>query len=191
MRMLWDLDGTICDTYISFVKVFRLLMKEYGVPMIYNDEELHDLLKKSVSIAIMHAGLPKESFQRFQTLESQVDPSEKPLFDGVMECLQKTDCNVLVTHKSKESTVAILNHYGIAHYFQEIITSDDGFPRKPSTDAYAYLHQKYQLTHAIGDRDIDLIPAKKIGLKTISFQNNNIECDLRIKSYDQIVTNMD
>ncbi|MED2933494.1 HAD hydrolase-like protein, partial [Bacillus wiedmannii] len=52
---------------------------------------------------------------------------------------------------------------------------DDGFPRKPNALSYDYLHKKHSIDLAIGDRELDLLPAKELGISTCMFQGN---CDV-------------
>ncbi|WP_377918222.1 HAD-IA family hydrolase [Bacillus songklensis] len=88
-----------------------------------------------------------------------------------------------MTHKSKESTLEILDCYDMKKYFTEIITKDDGYKRKPDIGAYAYLHDKYGIDMVIGDRELDLKPARELGIKTCAFQNPDLEADYHLSSY--------
>lgn len=70
--------------------------------------------------------------------------------------------------------------------FEDIITSDDGFERKPSTEMFEEMIQRNSLrwkqTISIGDRRLDLIPAKKLGMATGYIGENKIEdCDINMK----------
>jgi len=60
-----------------------------------------------------------------------------------------------------------LRYYGWENYFAEIVTLANGFPRKPPVDSYQYLLTKYSIDLAIGDRELDLIPAKKLGIPPV------------------------
>jgi FMN phosphatase YigB (HAD superfamily) len=39
----------------------------------------------------------------------------------------------------------------------------------------------------VGDRDLDLIPARELNIKTCAFQNRNIEADFHIDSYADFI----
>ncbi len=45
-----------------------------------------------------------------------------------------------------------------------MVTIGDGFPRKPNSLVYDYLHKKHNIDLAIGDRELELIPAKELGM---------------------------
>ncbi len=88
-----------------------------------------------------------------------------------------------MTHKPRDEVKVILDYYQWNDYFQEIVAGDDGFPRKPNAASYRYLHEKYHLDLAIGDRLLDLLPAKEIGISTCFFQNSSPGADFYLNNY--------
>lgn len=73
----------------------------------------------------------------------------------------------------------MLKNNGLIDYFDEIITSDNGFKRKPSPEALRYLIDKYSLkkesTYYIGDRSIDIECAKNAGVKSVLISTDEEE----------------
>ena len=67
----------------------------------------------------------------------------------------------------------MLKSLGLYDFFLEIITSQDGFPRKPEPDAIRYLLEKYGLdrenTFYVGDRSLDMECAKNAGIHRVLF----------------------
>lgn len=182
MRLLWDLDGTIFDTYPAIVDSFiDLHVEVHGKPT--DKVEALRWLKKTSQDALDHYGMP-EHIERFKELHNKRSEAGSPLFSGVKEILAAAEVNVIVTHREKVATLELLEKWGMSDYFQEVVSpEDDGFPRKPDAAAYQYVHDKYKLDWAIGDRALDLIPAKAVGMKTCAFQNADIEADLHIEEY--------
>lgn len=182
MRLLWDLDGTIFDTYPAIVDSFIDLHKEVHGEGTDKGEALR-WLKKTSKDALNHYGL-SEYTKRFKNLHNKKSEAGSPLFEGVKDILAAAEINVIVTHREKIATIELLEKWGISDYFQEVVSpEDDGFPRKPDPQAYQYVHDKYALDWAIGDRALDLIPAKSVGMKTCAFQNPDIEADLHVETY--------
>ncbi|KWU57510.1 HAD-IA family hydrolase [Priestia megaterium] len=185
MNILWDFDGTIFDTYPTIVKAFKELLTDQTI----SEDDILKQMKISSDVAIKHFDIEKSLFDKhFHVLEQKINPKDKPAFPHVEDVLSFADTNVIVTHKSRQSTLDILAFFNMEHYFTEIITKDDGYKRKPDSGAYAYLHDKYQLDLVIGDRELDLKPARELGIKTCAFQNNDIEADYHLTSYDQFFT---
>lgn len=76
-----------------------------------------------------------------------------------------------------ENAYQILADLEILDYFTEIVTTANGFARKPDPEGVNYLVEKYQLdkisTYYIGDRTLDVDVAFNSGIQSINF------CDYR------------
>lgn len=184
MRLLWDLDGTIFDTYPAILASFAAVHEAaHGTP-VDRDEALR-WLKKNSKLAFAHYGISEDFRAMFAELDHKQSESACFPFEGIDRVLAAAELNVIVTHRTKESTKNLLTKFGLLEYFTEIISpEEDGFPRKPDAAAYKYLHEKYGLDWAIGDRSLDLIPAREAGMKTAAFQNEDIEADVHLNVYD-------
>ncbi|SCN32549.1 Phosphoglycolate phosphatase, haloacid dehalogenase-like family [Bacillus cereus] len=106
-------------------------------------------------------------------------------FEKVEEVLKFADKNVIMTHKDRAGVLSILKHYGWDKYFVDMVTIDDGFPRKPNSLAYDHLHKKHNIDLAIGDRELDLLPAKELGISTCMFQGNCDVADYALSHYSE------
>lgn len=180
INILWDFDGTLVDSYPVFVHSFK---KVIGNDV--HEEEIMKHVKISLTHAAQHYGLSQQQIEHLLEMEKSIHPSEYRLFPYVEEILKHKDCNCIVTHNSKHDVKRILEYHGLLHYFSEIIGWEDEFPRKPNVTAYEYVNEKYKVHLAIGDRALDLVPAKQLGMKTCAFQNEKIEAaDYYIDCYD-------
>jgi FMN phosphatase YigB (HAD superfamily) len=60
--------------------------------------------------------------------------------------------------------------------FDEVVTIDKGFKRKPDVEGFLYLIDKYHMnkseTLVVGDRDIETIGAKNSGVKSCLYNTN-------------------
>lgn len=178
MRLLWDFDGTIMDTYPAYTDIlYTILNGEHPKELIYQQ------LKISQTHAINYFRLSPEQAELMKTQSRALQPTDYRIFDGIEAILQRAEINVIMTHMERASVERILKDSQIAHYFTEIVAGDDGYKRKPDPESYQYLHDKYKIDYAIGDRELDLIPAKKIGLGTIMFQGTSEVADYEIDDY--------
>lgn len=177
MRILWDLDGTILDSWPTLVKAFIIIAKK---DLSY--EEVLPHLKYGT--AYEHYGIDPNKVREFREVERTLPHERKPLFPYVKDVLSNSDVNVLVTHRNRRSTEELLDHWDLRKYFEEVIcAADDGYSLKPDVHAYQYLHDRYQLGLAVGDQKTDLIPAKKIGLRTCSYREPSEYADYTIYCY--------
>lgn len=106
-------------------------------------------------------------------------------FEGVEEILKFAHKNVIMTHKHRTGVMEILKYYGWDKYFVDMVTIDDGFPRKPNSLAYDHLHKKHNIDLAIGDRELDLLPAKELGISTCMFQDKCDVADYSLSHYSE------
>lgn len=90
---------------------------------------------------------------------------------------------------------AVLNELGITRYFQNRIFSGEGNKRKGFGNAFRNVIKQRSLNPksciAIGDQEnTDIIPAKKLGMKTVRVSNRKVEsqADLLIRNINEINT---
>jgi HAD superfamily hydrolase (TIGR01549 family) len=178
MHVLWDFDGTLFDTYPVYTA-----MLHKAVNGRVSKEALFRGLKVSFSHAIELFQISKEELKMYREVEDQVSFKEMPPFKGVKEALAQNAKNVIMTHKPRKEVKRILAYWEMARYFEELVCGDDGYPRKPDPASYKYLHDKFKLDLAVGDREIDILPAKTLGIKTCLFQNTTSGADFYLEDY--------
>ncbi len=179
MKILWDLDGTILDTWPTLVEAFTIIAEK---DLSYDEVLPH--LKYGTAYDFYE--VDKNKVTQFREIERTLPSVRKPLFPYVKDILANADANVLVTHRNRRSTEDLLEYWNIGDYFEEVICpADDGYSLKPDIHAYKYLDDRYGLDLAIGDQRTDLIPARKIGLNTCSFREQNEFADKTIYCYSE------
>lgn len=101
----------------------------------------------------------------------------------MQDILKFADKNVIMTHKHRDGVLEILKYYGWDKYFLDMVTIDDGFPRKPNPASYIHLHQKHRIELASGDRELDLLPAKELGIVTCIYQGQSDVADYHLHDH--------
>lgn len=184
-HLIWDVDGTLFDTYPAIVGSLHAAAVDLGAPATYG--ETHDLALVEIDhcLATLSATydlsldmLGADFARRYQ----QVPPEDQPPFDGAAEVCQlihsRGGLNLIVTHRRRAGLDQLLTTHGLADHFTDIISHDDGYPRKPDPDAFNTLIERHQLprseTLAVGDRDIDILAAHAAGLAAALFGTNPI-----------------
>lgn len=178
MNILWDFDGTLFDTYPVYTSI---ISKVLGSTV--DKQEIYNNLKISYLHTIDYYKISRKQKEKISFLKKSISPRDIYPFQGVEEVLKYADKNVIMTHKRKAGVLSISKFYGWEKHFVDMVTFDDGFPRKPNPSAYLYLHKKYHLDLAIGDRELDLIPAKELGIATCIFQGQSRVADYQIDNY--------
>ena len=176
-NLIWDFDGTLFNTYPAFTRAFEAALAKLGhrVESVYIAQLARVGLAHCAAQLADHYGYAAEELMRlFQEEYSALDyESQEPmpyaadLCRYVLSCL---GCNVIVTHRGRKSTAALLRSHGMDHLIQDIIAGDDGYPRKPDPGSFDAVIKRNDLIKevslAIGDRELDAEAGRLAGLRT-------------------------
>lgn len=171
---IWDFDGTLMDTYPHMVIAMKRSLEDQGLFM--GEKELLDLMKVSVpycrDVLSEQHGLDRFALQiGYWEHGKKLDPSQVQPIPGIPETLRELrrrgGRHFVYTHRDK-GTFDYLRQAGIIDEFEDIITSEDGFRRKPEPDALLHLIEKHHLIPGecvmIGDRPLDTACGRNAGM---------------------------
>jgi phosphoglycolate phosphatase-like HAD superfamily hydrolase len=183
LNILWDFDGTLFDTYPALVEGFiELSQKDL------NHVQVLKWLKIDSLTAFKHYGIDEDKRAEYKRIDKQYSKEYSKPFEHLEKVLSAVDHNIIVTHRDMESTMYLLEKYHLTHYFKEIVSVEEqGFDRKPHP-SYEYVLKNHKIDLVVGDRELDLLPARKLGIKTVAFQNQNIEADFHLESYEDFIS---
>ena len=174
---IWDLDGTLIDSYGSIVSSLADVAAGCGA------EDTREQILTAVKQGAVSSYLRDLSsrrgadygdlYQRYREIShSRLD--EITLIPGALETLEalRPAQHFIYTHRGR-STASLLDRLGLSPFFQEIVTFDHGFRPKPSGEGIEYLVQKYglskQTTAYVGDRTLDVLCAVDAGVKAVLY----------------------
>ena len=177
--LFFDLDGTLTDpaqgitnSFIHALKYFGIEIPSYETLCTFIGPPLPDTFKTQFGFDDKKAaeGVKKyrEYFAAKGLLENSVYPGIKELLAGLKDAGKKL---VVATSKPEEYSVRIIEHFGLAQYFENVCGSlmDESRSKKDEVIAYAiernHISDKSKIL-MIGDRKHDILGAKKIGLKS-------------------------
>lgn len=178
---IWDMDGTLVDSYPAIVPAVQKACAEFGIDLPY-DEIYAQVIRTSVGaylkeIAAEYRIDPSPIQTRFDILNdisSDLIKAEPHAKETLCLLLEAGHSNFVFTHRGA-SCLEILKNTSLLPYFKEVITALDGFPRKPSPDAILFLMKKYDLSPAdcfyVGDRSLDIEAAINAGIGSILYLN--------------------
>jgi HAD superfamily hydrolase (TIGR01549 family) len=183
LNILWDFDGTLFDTYPALVEGFVKLSERD-----LDKAEVLKWLKIDSLTAFKHYGIDESKRPAYKDIDKRYSKEFSTPFEHLETVLSAADHNIIVTHRDRESTLYLLEKFSLEKYFSEIVSVEEqGFNRKPHTASYEYVLKKYNIDLVVGDRELDLLPARKLGIRTVAFQNPDIEADLHLDSYDDFI----
>ena len=194
---IWDLDGTLIDSYPVTLLALEATYRHFGLnyDRAYIEQYIIEHSIRQLIQDLVAAG--QVAYRPFVDYLKQ----ETAALDGVIllmpqakETLQTLQAqgarHFIYTHKDN-SAYFVLENLGIAPYFQEVITIEQGFKRKPDSEAIDYLVAKYQLdksnTYYVGDRLLDVEAAKQAGIKSLNLGVASDEGNQRIHTLSDII----
>ena len=168
---IWDLGGTLLDNYETSTAAFVTTLEKFERKA--SHDEVYKALKVSTN-QLFAPDLPN-FLQDYKKQEAK--QLEHPvLFDGAEQLLKQVVAqggrNFLISHRNNQ-VLEILDKTGIRSLFTEVVTSDNGFARKPDPASMLYLKDKYQIKSGlvIGDRPIDVEAGRRAGFDTYLFDD--------------------
>ena len=176
---IWDLDGTLLDSYLLIVNSLYTIYSEKGV-IIPKEEILYEVINESVSTFIrkMEAkyGIPFDELKdRYSHITHQelLTITAMEHSKDILEWLSSQGIKSYVYTHRGITTETVLRNIGLYDYFTDIVSSLDNFKRKPDPEGLNYLIDKYHLdkdnTYYVGDRKLDVECANNAHIKSIMF----------------------
>ena len=196
IAFIWDLDGTLLDSYEAILLGIEETFGQFAIP--YDKEKVREfILKYSVQDLLEQVAeerkLDVEVLNQVRAQSLAEKNAQVVLMPGSRDVLAWAEESgiqqFVYTHKG-DNALTILRDLDLESYFTEILTSQSGFARKPSSEAATYLIDKHQLnpdnTYYIGDRTLDVEFAQNSGIQSINFLESTYEGNHRIQALADI-----
>ena len=176
--ILWDFDGTLFDTYPPLVRAIEQALAEWGarVPAGRIRALLTDTLANTIDTLSGEFGLDRDEFTARVTRyrHANASPADCLPFPGVIALCERFmaagGANLLFTHRDLPTLHTLLATHKADHLFLDILTTDNGYPRKPDPAGFRALIERNALPRdrvlAVGDRDLDILAGKGAGIAT-------------------------
>ena len=196
---IWDLDGTLLDSYGVITEGAARTAEEAGV-QVPRQEVLRAVKQDSVTGFLRdisaRSGVPSDELMARYRHHSHALDDGITLTDGAKETLERLAAagaeHFVYTHRGSSSR-PILQRLEILDFFREIVTSEQHFAPKPSGEGVRYLTEKYALdpeeTWYVGDRTLDVLCAKDAGVKALLYLEAD-SCVLPTGKEDRIVRDL-
>ncbi|UKS57558.1 HAD-IA family hydrolase [Exiguobacterium acetylicum] len=179
-HFIWDFDGTLFDTYPVLVDVFVELLEREG--RLVDRVEVAELMAMSAKTTYEAFGVSDEFITTYKQQKTTIEFDRSHPFPGIQKLLETLSergaTHHIVTHRG-QSIHALLTKHQLTHYFQDVLTAEQGFARKPDPEAVQYLIEQHQLqlseTIMIGDRELDVLAGHHAGIATCLISNQPSE----------------
>lgn len=199
-NILWDLDGTLFDTYPAITYAFNKTLKEMGMPIAMN--VIDGLVRQSLNHCVQGLAQrfkiePEMLRRRFEESYQTISPINQPPYPGaqaICEYICKTGGkNIILTHRGLVSTQILLEVHNLSHLFAAIYSVEQGYLRKPDPMMVQAAIQDHGLAPEdslmVGDRLIDVQAGQAASTRTCLFGRAQLEMmvDFQCQGFDQLL----
>ena len=172
MLLIFDLDGTIVDTWEEIKITFEMVFTKKGIPL--------DYIKLRMAIGlplnkVIEKLIGQEDIKLMREIRQtflDIYPRRIKMFDGMQEILNIPAKKAILTSKGEMGTIRDLKYLGIVDKFSIIITADRIKHKKPDPEGiYTILKktcEKKENVFMIGDTEVDILSAKNAGVNSIA-----------------------
>ena len=194
---IWDFDGTLVDSYEAIGQALQVTYAHYGLA--FDEQWIMDFIIKESVKALLYQVAKEQKFNFaelsafFKKEQEARDYLIKPmphLTEVLAATKQKGVTHFVYTHKGITAN-DVLERLGVRQYFTEVVTSANGFARKPEPEAINYLLDKYDLdktsTYYVGDRRLDVETTENAGIKSINLGQPSSKINQHIADLSDIV----
>lgn len=204
-HFIWDLDGTLLDTYPGMINNLQLALNDFGYSC--DTVEAMELMLQTVPVArnfyADKYGIDREALHEAYLRHHKefVAQLRSLPMDGAREVLAQICAsgrhNYIFTHRKQHETEAFLEKYDLTGYFRDMVCPEHpNFAWKPAPDAVDYLMAKYQMDPAqtvmVGDRERDLESGYNAGIKTVHLLcplvPETLKCDYRLNKLSDMLS---
>ena len=200
-NLIFDLDGTIINSYPHFVEFFYEVCKKNGVEVPFNRETVYHLLKITVPEAYANLNCEDNmSYEKFYSdfVELYTKNYKKLTgFEQTINLIQQAKKagkkNYLYTHTGPV-VKDILKNLGIFDCFEFVLDASYHFPAKPAPDALLFLAEHCGLYAKecimIGDRPIDALAGMKAGMYGFLWDEDSLYTDIKVDYHSKDITDV-
>lgn len=178
MHVFFDLDGTLTDPKLGFVRSIRFALSELNIEFgpdtnfeSYIGPPLHDTFRKLCGDS--HSVEDAVSLYRERYAETGLFENE--LYEGILECLEQiygtAESIHVATSKPTVFSKRIIEHFGLDQYFNVVFGSNLDGSLSDKTELLEHVLETQGIAPQdavmIGDRRFDMIGAKNHGISAL------------------------
>ena len=175
--ILFDLDGTLTDSGEGIINCAILALEHFGIP-VPNRETMRVFVGPPLEKTFREFGVPadrtNEAIQVYRSRYIPIGKFENTPYPGIRELLETLQGHghklFVATSKPQNMSVEILEHFGLAEFFDDICGATLDGTRSTKEDVIAYLLSRNQGNGElvmVGDTVYDILGAKAHGIPAI------------------------
>lgn len=202
INAIWDLDGTLYNTYPGILKALCEILRTNGAEEVV-PAKVEEMIKRTSVHAVLKDFTHKRGLDyltvlhAYDNLEHAMVMAAKPFAETkatLQAVVGRGGNNLLMTHRDNTAW-ALLARDKFDKLFLGGVTADLHLKRKPDPEALLYLIKRHQLNPArtamIGDRRLDIVAAKNAHIQGVYFNIDDLNdapmADFQVDHLHEIV----
>ena len=199
--ILFDLDGTLIESTDAIISTFLHTFKELDFDFKYSIDDIKSLIGYPLDIMYKELGVEDEKVWEFVNSYKNryrvISKEQTTLLENALEAVQlasQIGRVSVVTTKTRMYTMPLLEHFGIAHFF-EIVTGRENVENpKPHPEPILITLEQMNYNKdlhdvwMIGDTKLDLIAANAANVNSIGLLCGYGE-ELELREYTNFIQN--
>lgn len=183
VNIIWDLGGTLIDTYTPLDEMLFEQVRDAGADISFREISL--LTRAGTSAALetiaQRYGIDPVQLRAAHTRLKQSWTTEPaPLNAGAAEALAKVHdadgLNLVITHRDRASATTLIRQHNLP--IDHMICAPDGFARKPDPDMFHAMIEQTDVSAdalvSVGDREIDIEASHAAGIRAALLETPGI-----------------
>ena len=201
--ILYDLDGTLVDTWEDIILSIQHMLRQMGVPELPRGEIVHFVGRgvghlvasclKSDDPARIEQGV-----NIYRDFYAQHLLDHARLYPGALRTLEhfKDRKQAVITNKPNPYSCQILSRLKVEDYFVQIVAGDSEYPRKPDPSSVQAIMRRYRIPPKealfVGDSAIDVQTGRNAGCATVVVKHRfSDEDEIALAAPDRVVQRLD
>ena len=175
--ILFDLDGTLTDSGEGIINCASLALEHFGIP-VPDRETMRVFVGPPLEKTFREFGVPadrtNEAIQVYRSRYIPIGKFENTPYPGIRELLETLQGHghklFVATSKPQNMSIEILEHFGLAEFFDDICGATLDGTRSTKEDVIAYLLSRNRGNGElvmVGDTVYDILGAKAHGIPAI------------------------
>ncbi len=188
--VLFDLDGTLTDPFEGITRSIQYALETLGRPVPDTAElswcigpplleSFQELLREPDEVIGDNPAREeeaREALRLYRERFAEVGMLENKVYEGIPELLEQLSRDsrrlFLATSKPRVFAQSILEHFGLAGWFQRVYGAELDGVRGEKADLLAYILEQESLSPGqavmVGDRRHDIEGARRVGLRVLA-----------------------
>jgi len=176
-NILFDLDGTLTDSGEGIMNCASLALRHFSIP-VPSREQLREFVGPPLDETFLRFGVPTDKIQEaidvYRSRYIPIGKYENSPYPGIRELLgtlkQEGFGLYVATSKPEATSIDILEHFDLAHFFDRICGASMDLSRTSKEAVIAYLLEQLGTDKQlimVGDTKFDVLGASRHGIPTI------------------------